>query len=99
MDFSPSSEARQETTRYAGGDKKQNKRLTQPAATELFRPIAERKSELYGKPNEQFGAYQGGTSITAKAALVVTILLLACVAPDRPLARQGPYIRLYHPTD
>ena len=45
MDLSPSSEARQETTRYAGGDKELYKKLTRPATIELFRPIAERKSE------------------------------------------------------
>ena len=64
MDFSPSSEGRQETTRYAGGDKKLNKKLTLAATIELFRPIAERKSELYGKPNEQFGAYQMGVQVS-----------------------------------
>ena len=30
----------------------------------MFRPIAERKSELYGKPNEQFGAYQMGVQVS-----------------------------------
>ena len=56
--FRQLSEAKQKTTRYAGGDKKLNKKLTLAATIELFRPIGERKSELYGKPNEQSGAYQ-----------------------------------------
>ena len=40
------------------GDKKLYKKSHRSTTIKLFRPIAERKGEMYGKPNKQSGAYQ-----------------------------------------
>lgn len=42
------------------GDKKLYKKAHRSDTIELFRAIAERKGEMYGKPNKQSGAYQMG---------------------------------------
>ena len=46
------------------GNKKLYKKAHQSITIELFRAIAERKGEMYGKPNKQSGAYQMGVQVS-----------------------------------